>query len=88
MDRRKNGVLRLPCVSQVSKICPTCKDLDLLGNTEHAVRVPECESAHNSRAPIMSNRNLVIAELLGFIAGGWRERGMCNTYHFRDVNDV
>ena len=44
------------------------EELDLLGNGNHAVRMPESQPVYNDRAPIMTNRDLVITEVLKFIA--------------------
>ena len=43
-------------------------ELDLLGNGNHAVRMPEGQPVYDDRAPIMTNRDLVITEVLKFIA--------------------
>ena len=44
------------------------EELDLLGNGNHAVRMPESQPVYNDRAPIMTNCDLVITEVLKFIA--------------------
>ena len=43
------------------------EELDLLGNGNHAVRMPESQPIYDGRAPIMANRDLVITEVLKFI---------------------
>ena len=63
------------------------KSLNLLGNSKHAVRVPEGQFIHDNRTPIVANRNLVIG-LYGLHHGerGWR--GVYNTYNFGGAGGV